>query len=97
MAQNQVLIYTVFAEIDLTDNPTGENSSSGPFKAGQWSAVASVFMFICSPVHTDCKGDIKLRLKGQQKCEIGLKGTYEKLSCSEHDHWTTISVQRLRT
>lgn len=46
MAQNQVLIYTVFAEIDLTDNPTGENSSSGPFKTGQWSALASMFMFI---------------------------------------------------
>lgn len=34
----------MFAEIALIDNPAGENSSSGPFKAGQWSALENMIM-----------------------------------------------------
>lgn len=39
-----MLIYSMFAEIALISIPAGENSSSGPFKAGQSSAGASLIM-----------------------------------------------------
>lgn len=46
MTRNGALVHTVRAEMALIDNPAGENGSSGPFKAGQWSALAGLIMSI---------------------------------------------------
>lgn len=46
MAKNGVFLYAMFAEVAVIDNPAGENSFSGLFKADQWLALASLIMYI---------------------------------------------------